>query len=621
MKPGEWKSPLKASDIAEGGVSAAWPAFVGDDIWWLETRPAEGGRRVIVSKKFGDLIDAPFSASHQVHEYGGRSYLGISISDGYLIYFVNKSDQRIYKKVNNDKPFPITPESESSYRYAEMIKVGDEIWCVREHVTQSSCTREIVAISDNGSIRTLVSGHQFYAHLRISPNGKHLSWISWEHPRMPWDGTELFIADVANGELTNKRVSAGNQNNPVLSPEWLDDSTIVYLDEETGWWNPWTVTTNGSRKQIVKEDSEWGFPAWQLGYSAIAILNDGRFVGIHGALDDRKLVVVDPKDGAVENIPSQFNTFIPTIVSNGKSVLAFAANNSNFSTLLKINIANKLDEQIVRPNPLPLPATFAPEIKEITVAGNGREIKVILHRAKNPDYSASGATPLLIQVHGGPTAHNYASIDREYLYWTSRGFTIADINYGGSTGYGSKYRHLLDGQWGVIDYEDVISTVNYLVNAGIAEKGKIFIAGGSAGGFTVLNALVHSDVFAAGADYYGVAELSMLATDTHDFESRYLDSMIGPYPERKDLYLERSPLTHAEKLSTPLIIFQGTDDKVVPPSQSEAFRDVCIKKGITYKYFAFEGEGHGFVKSESIITSLEESLLFFGKAGGFTPSV
>ena len=198
MKPGEWKSPLKASDIAEGGVSAAWPAFVGDDIWWLETRPAEGGRRVIVSKKFGDLIDAPFSASHQVHEYGGRSYLGISNSDGYLIYFVNKSDQRIYKKVNKDKPFPITPESESSYRYAEMIKVGDEIWCVREHVTQSSCTREIVAISDNGSIRTLVSAHQFYAHLRISPNGKHLIWISWEQDRK---STRLNSSHVSESRM------------------------------------------------------------------------------------------------------------------------------------------------------------------------------------------------------------------------------------------------------------------------------------------------------------------------------------------------------------------------------------------------------------------------------------
>ena len=619
MQPGEWTSPLHASDIAEAGVSVAWPSYVGDDVWWLETRPAEGGRRVIVSRKHGDLIDAPWSASHRVHEYGGRSYLGIPTGDGYIIYFVNKSDQRIYKKSNNQAPTPLTPESDSGFRYAELIKVGDEIWCVREHVTEKSCTRELVAVSDDGVIRTLLSGHQFYSHLRISPDQKHLSWISWEHPRMPWDGTELFVADVINGELKNKRVLAGSETNPVLSPEWLNASTLIYLDEETGWWNPWTVTLEGHRKQIVNEESEWGFPAWQLGYTAIALLNDGRFVGIHGPVDNRKLVIVNPVNGEYRDIPSQFTTFIPTIVSNGTSVLAFASNNSNFSTLVEFTVESTSTEEIVRPNPLPLPATFAPEIKEITVSGNGREVKVILHKAKNPNYTSAGATPLLVQVHGGPTAHHYATLDREFLYWTSRGFTVADINYGGSTGYGAKYRHLLDGQWGVIDYEDVISTVNYLVETGVAAEGKIFIAGGSAGGFTVLNALVHSNVFAAGADFYGVAELTMLATDTHDFESRYLDSMIGPYPQRKDLYLDRSPLTHAEKLNTPLIIFQGTEDKVVPPSQSEAFRDVCIRKGITYKYFAFEGEGHGFVKSESIITSLEESLLFFGNAGGFTP--
>ena len=273
-------------------------------------------------------------------------------------------------------------------------------------------------------------------------------------------------------------------------------------------------------------------------------------------------------------------------------------------------------KRTIRPNPIPIDASCAPEIKEVTIPGNGRDVHVILHKPKHPGHQINGATPLLVQVHGGPTAHSSAIAKLDYLYWTTRGFTIADVNYGGSTGYGSAYRHLLYGQWGVVDYEDVISTVTYLIAEGIADPKRVFIAGGSAGGFTVLNALVHSNSFAAGADYYGVAELSMLATDNHDFESRYLDSMIGPYPERKDLYDQRSPLTHAEKLSTPLIIFQGTEDRVVPPSQSEAFRDVCARKGIKHKYFAFEGEGHGFVRAESIITSLEESLIFFGEAGG-----
>jgi dipeptidyl aminopeptidase/acylaminoacyl peptidase len=301
--------------------------------------------------------------------------------------------------------------------------------------------------------------------------------------------------------------------------------------------------------------------------------------------------------------------------------VAFGASSSHFQTLVEFDTETLKVKQVLRPNPLPIPKEFAPKIREITVKGAERDVKVILHEATHPAHPNPGATPLLVQVHGGPTGHSSATVDLDYLYWTSRGFTIADINYGGSTGYGSKYRHLLDGKWGIVDYEDVITSVEFLIKEGIADSEKVFISGGSAGGFTVLNALIHSDLFVAGADHYGVAELTGLATDTHDFESRYLDSMIGPYPARKDLYDERSPLTYAEKLTTPLIIFQGLEDKVVPPSQSEAFRDVCVKKGLKHEYFAFDGEGHGFVQAESRITSLEEELKFFGEAGGFKPFI
>jgi dipeptidyl aminopeptidase/acylaminoacyl peptidase len=456
---------------------------------------------------------------------------------------------------------------------------------------------------------------------RISPDGRHLAWVSWEHPDMPWDGTELFVAEISNSEVKNKRVIAGNRKNPVLSPEWLDEKTIIYIDEESGWWNPWKVDLNGQRTQIVSEESEWGFPAWQLGYRAISILEDGQFVGIHGPVDARKLALVDPKTGTVKEFDSRFTHFSPTFSSDGRRLVAFGASSSEFQTLVEFDLKSLNEKEVIRPNPLPIAKGFAPEIKEITINGATRDVKVILHQANHPDHPNPGATPLLVQVHGGPTGNSSATVDLDYLYWTTRGFAIADINYGGSTGYGSKYRHLLDGKWGIVDYEDVITSVEYLIKIGIADPKRVFISGGSAGGFTVLNALIHSNLFVAGADHYGVAELTGLATDTHDFESRYLDSMIGPYPERKDLYDARSPLTHAEKLTTPLIIFQGLDDKVVPPSQSEAFRDVCVKKGLKHKYFAFEGEGHGFVKAESRITSLEEELAFFGEAGGFTPFI
>lgn len=619
MHPGEWESPLTAEEVAKAGVSATWPSIVGDDIWWVETRPAELGRRVVVSKKRGDLIGDPWSASTSVHEYGGRSYLGVASDSGYILYFTNKSDQRLYRASKGSSPVALTPESNREYRYAELTRVGEEIWCVREHTRAHSTTREIVAITDGGNIRTLVSGHQFYSHIRTSPDGSHLSWISWEHPLMPWDGTQLFIADIKSGEILNKRAIAGSDSNPVLSPEWVDHETLIYIDESTGWWNPWQIDLQGRKTQIISESSEWGFPAWQLGYVGIGLLNDGRFVALHGPVDKRKVALVDPKKKIFSDFEIDFTAFTPSFHTDGKRIVIFAASATHFSTLIELDPSTLKLKEIIRPNPLPIPTTFAPEIKEISIPGQGRDVKVILHSPRHPEHQVSGPTPLLVQLHGGPTAHSSAIAKLDYLYWTTRGFTIADINYGGSTGYGSRYRHLLDGQWGVIDYEDVITTVQFLIKEGIADSSRVFIEGGSAGGFTVLNSLVHSTIFAAGADYFGVAELSMLATDTHDFESRYLDSMIGPYPQRKDLYEERSPLTHAEKLNTPLIIFQGMDDKVVPPSQSEAFRDVCVRKGIKHKYFAFQGEGHGFVKAESIITSLKESLIFFGEAGGFTP--
>ena len=619
MRPGEWRSPLSAEVVAQAGISVSWPQIVGEDIWWVETRPNEGGRRVIVSQKRGDLIAEPFSASHTVHEMSGRSYLGVAEGDTYRIYFANRSDQRIYLKLGDSAPTPITPETGGTDRYAEFIKVPNGIWCVREQVTGSTCKRQLIEVLDDGKIRILTDGHQFFAHPRISPDGKYLSWISWDHPFMPWDGTRLFIAEIDVGKLSNKRVLAGSDTNPVLSPEWIDSETLIYLDEESGWWNPWKVSTSGVREQIIKENSEWGFPAWQLGYQGLAVLDGNHFIGIHGPVDNRRFTLVSLTEKKTEDIVSEFTYFAPTFDSDRKNVVAFAASNSAFPTLVRIDASQQKITEVIRPNPLPIPSSYAAPISEIQIPTKSHAIKVILHRAHNPEYKVAGPTPLLVVVHGGPTAHNFAVAEIDYLYWTTRGFTIADINYGGSSGYGAAYRHLLDGNWGIIDYEDVLATVKHLVDIGIADSSKLFISGGSAGGFTVLNALIHGDLFAAGADYYGVAELTALATDTHDFESRYLDSLIGPYPERADLYNERSPLTHAEKLNTPLIIFQGTEDRIVPPSQSEMFRDVCVKKGLTHKYFAFAGEAHGFVKAESLITSLEETLKFFGAAGGFNP--
>ncbi|MFM8384291.1 MAG: prolyl oligopeptidase family serine peptidase, partial [Actinomycetota bacterium] len=492
-RPGEWISPLTAADISKAGVSASWPSIVGDDVWWLETRPEEKGRKVVVSKKLGDLLPEPFSANHSVHEYGGRSYLGMTNGNTHTHFFSNKSDQRIYRMDVGKTPVALTPDTGGSHKYAEMIAVGKEIWCVREIVNGHDCKRDLIALSQDGDIRTLVSGHHFYMNPRVSPDGKHLIWISWEHPLMPWDGTELYLAEIENGEIKNKRVIAGNQKNPVLSPEWLDNETITYIDEASGWWNPWKVDLKGNRTQIVSEESEWGFPAWQLGYRGISVLHNGKFVGVHGPVDARKIALVDPKTGEVKDFETEFTHFSPTFASDGNRIVAFGASSTHFQTLIELDPSTLKVKEVIRPNPLPLAKGFAPSINELTVKGPNRDVKVILHRATHPDHPNPGATPLLVQVHGGPTGHSSATVDLDYLYWTTRGFTIADINYGGSTGYGSKYRHLLDGKWGIVDYEDVITSVEFLIKEGIADAKKIFISGGSAGGFTVLNALIHSD--------------------------------------------------------------------------------------------------------------------------------
>ncbi|MFM7873980.1 MAG: TolB family protein, partial [Actinomycetota bacterium] len=280
---------------------------------------------------------------------------------------------------------------------------------------------------------------------KVSPDGKHLIWVSWEHPLMPWDGTELFLAEIIDGEIKNKRVIAGNKSNPVLSPEWLDNETIIYIDEESGWWNPWSVDVHGKRKQIINERSEWGFPAWQLGYRAISILNKGKFIGVHGPVDARKMALVDPQNGTFKDFDTEFTHFSSTFASDGERLVAFGASSSSFPTLVELDTESLKVKSVIRPNPLPIAKEFAPEIRELTIKGGERDVKVILHHATHPDHPNPGATPLLVQVHGGPTGNSAANVQLDYLYWTTRGFTIADVNYGGSTGYGSAYRHLLDG--------------------------------------------------------------------------------------------------------------------------------------------------------------------------------
>lgn len=627
-QPGAWPSPLSAPLVAQAGSSLMWSQPMGDDLWWDEVRPSEGGRTLVVSRQLGDILNAPWSAKSQVHEYGGISWLGLVRNGQALLAFVNKADQRIYITKPQGVPQPLSPESPAgqSHRYIEMIAVGDEIWCIREVHIEERVERDLVALSVKlsgvGSLRILESSSHFYAHPRISADGRYLAWIAWEHPQMPWDGTELRVAEVSNGQLSNVRALAGNVETSCLSPEWGPNNELYFICDKSGWWNLWHVDLTGKLRHVIEETSEWGFPLWQLGMRALAVLPDGQLLAVHGPVDARKMVRVNPQTCAMQDLDSDLTDFKPSLsVSNGKAY-AVGASATVVSQLIEIDVLPWKVSNVVSSIQAPIDARYFPRPHEISVVRNdGRTVFAILHAAHHPDFEPSEKPPLMVVVHGGPTANSSATLSMKYAYFTSRGISVVDVNYGGSTGYGRQYRNLLRGQWGVVDCEDVIAMVSSLIEQDVCAHDKVVIRGGSAGGFTVLNALVNSSLFAAGASYYGVADCTTLATDTHDFESRYLDTMIGAYPAQKDLYIARSPLTHVSQLSSPLILFQGLEDKVVPPSQSEAFRDACSAKGLKHAYVAYEGEGHGFRQATTIVSSLETELKFYGEVLGFEPQM
>ena len=605
-----------------------WSQAMGNDLWWDEVRPTEAGRTLVVSRQHGDILKSPWSAKSQVHEYGGLSWLGIVLQGHSMLAFVNKADQRIYITKPMGEPQPLSPESPAgqSHRYIDMIAVGDEIWCIREVHKEGRVERDLVALSFNlkgvGALRILEASSHFYAHPRLSADGRYLCWIAWEHPQMPWDGTELRVAEVSNGQLSNVRVLAGDVQTSCLSPEWGPHNELYFICDKSGWWNLWQVDLRGQLTHLIEEASEWGFPLWQLGMRALSVLSDGQVLSVHGAVDARKIVRVNPSTRAMQDLDSELTDFKPSLSVSSSKAYAVGASGKVVSQLLEIDLLSWQVSNVVTSVAAPVDARYFPKPHEISaMRADGRKVFAILHAAHHPDFELSEKPPLMVVVHGGPTANSAATLSMKYAYFTSRGISVVDVNYGGSTGYGRQYRNLLRGQWGVVDCEDVLAVVDSLIAQGICAPDKVVIRGGSAGGFTVLNALVHSKSFAAGASYYGVADCTTLATDTHDFESRYLDTMIGAYPAEKDLYVARSPITHVNQLSSPLILFQGLDDMVVPPSQSEAFRDACAAKGLKHAYVAYEGEGHGFRQASTIVSSLENELKFYGEVLGFVPQM
>ncbi|HST47562.1 S9 family peptidase [Jatrophihabitans sp.] len=635
---GSWSSPISASDLVASAHPVSGGRYVGDQVWWTEQRPAEAGRQSV--RRFGadgqpeDVLPPPWNARTRVHEYGGASWT--ATPDGSLL-FTEFTDQRLYRLVpGTGEPEPLTPAGPvpAGLRYAEpqLSADGTEVWCIREsHQPDGSIRRDVCAVPLDGSaaddpsrVRSVVSGSHFLTNARVSPDGSKLAWIAWEHPQMPWDGTELRVAELTpDGTCGPWRTLIGSTTESVLQPEWADNDSLFAISDRSGWWNLYRVPLTGDAdpQPLCPCSEDFAGALWQLGMRWYAPLGDGRLLTVRTFGEDR-LAVLDPATGELSEIElGGLSTVALNGVGDGRALLTCGGAQAG-TGLRALDLATGEITDLRLSNDRLPPAAYLPQARSMTFSGpGGRDVHTFVYPPSNPDFQAPDGElpPYVAFVHGGPTSRVSPLVNLAIAYLTSRGIGVVDVNYGGSTAYGRVYRDRLRGQWGIVDVEDTVAAVRGLVEAGMADGNRLAIEGGSAGGWTVLSALTGTKVFACGVSYFGVADLVKFAQDTHDYESRYLDGLIGPLPEALPLYQSRAPLSKVDQLSCPVLLLQGLDDPVVPPSQSEMFRDALVAKGIPHAYLAYAGESHGFRRAETQINATESALSFYGQVLGFEP--
>lgn len=611
--------------------------FVGDEIWWGESVAAEGGRSAVrrraASGRIDDVLGAPFSARSRVNEYGGGSWT--ATDDGTLL-FVGKDDQRVWMLRADGTAEPLTPTA-TGLRFGGLRWQAGRLLSVQEaHTDEAPPTRAIVAIPLDGSaaedadrLEFLVADSDFVAQPALSDDGTRLAWVAWNHPAMPWDAAEVRIGRIEDGTVAEWTTVAGGgdrgEATAALQPEWVDADDLLFVDDPTGRWNLYRARFDAqlAPQPIAPADADTGGALWVLGSRWYARLDDGRIVAVRTNGDDR-LVVIDPAAGTSAELAITPTAEIVIEDIRGSRVLISGSGPTALPGLWVVDVDDPDATERVRGGEAPWGEEWMPRARAVTFDGPHGPVHAFDYPPTSPDVErpSDELPPYVVFVHGGPTAHVSGAASGRIAYFTSRGIGVLDVNYGGSTAYGRAYRERLLGQWGVVDVDDVIAAARGLAEAGIADPARLAIAGGSAGGWTVLCALVASDVFAAGISRYGVADLRALAADTHDFESRYLDSMVGPLPAAEQVYIERSPLSHLDRLRAPMLIEQGLDDEVVPPAQSEAVRDALASRGISHAYLAFEGEGHGFRRAETIVRAYEAEVSFLGRVFGFdTPGL
>ncbi len=626
---GSWKSPVTPNLITAGSVRLSEPWVDGDDLYWLEGRASEGGRYVIVRRSADgsvvDVIPKNFNARNAVHEYGGGAY---AVHDG-TVYFANWDDQRLYRTTPGGQPEPITSEPVIArgdrYSDLDITPDGRQIVCVRErHHEDREADNEIVVVATDGSSepQVIATGRDFYSSPRISPDGAAISWTSWDHPNMPWDGTELWSATYnPDGSIAFESQIAGGKDESIYQPSWSPNGLLHFVSDRTGWWNlhSWR---NGAAENLLSEEFDAGGPSWAFRFSTYCQREDGSSLVRKSEGASGALVKVGPDGGRTGVIEVPYSD-ISYVTSGGDIVYFIGASPTREPEIVRLDPQNGAIEVIkksstveVDPGYISVPEAISFPTTESAIA------HAYYYAPKNEELTGDPGElpPLMVICHGGPTSSTSASLSLMTQYWTSRGIAVVDVNYRGSTGYGRVYRNALREKWGLYDTHDCIAAADYLAKRNLVDRKRTVIRGGSAGGYTTINALTFHNVFAAGAAYYGIADLNVFLGDTHKFESRYLDSMIGPYPQEKQRYHDRSAINFTDQLSAPMIIFQGLEDKIVPPSQAEIMVKALEQNGIMHAYVPFEGEQHGFRKSENIERALEAELYFYGKSLGYTPA-
>jgi dipeptidyl aminopeptidase/acylaminoacyl peptidase len=626
---GSWSSPISAEMLASGGVGLDEPRIAEGIVSWLESRPSEDGRSVIVTgdafSSPRDLIPAGFNARTKVHEYGGSSYW----IHGGTVFFANFSDQRLYRVDPGGEPVPITPETDGRFRYADGIATADgaAIVCVRErHETgeASGVVNELVAIPSDGSgeARIVKGGRDFFAGPRCSPDGARMTWITWDLPDMPWDGCVVWVADVGPDlTLSNERRVAGSRRESIFQPSWSPAGELHFVSDRTGWWNLYRER-DGEIQPLCPMQAEFGWPLWTLGASSYAFLSDGRIACLYGSEGIQHVALLDPESGELLDLDLPYTAIAwPEIVADGTHIAFVGGSAGTPNELVSLEFSSRSVEVLRTSRTLEFDPGYVSTPRPVEFPTEGDlSAHALLYPPASPLFEGppDELPPLIVMSHGGPTDEVTSAFDLRKQFFTSRGFAVVDVNYGGSTGYGREYRQRLNGNWGVVDTMDCLNAARYLVTEGLVDGSRLAIRGGSAGGYTTLCALTFHDDFAAGASYFGIADLEPFATGgTHKFESRYEESLVGPYPEAADVYRARSPIHFVDMISTPMILLQGDEDEVVPPAQSEMMVEALAAKGLPYAYLLFEGEQHGFRKAENIRRSHEAELSFYAQIFGF----